>query len=97
MNWLDKTLFILVDFPSNFLRDLTIPSCELKSWNRSFFSVFPIMSVVFILLITGNITIITLNVFVSIGVSVFLILVCIILNQITYRNRLPSQIIVNYN
>jgi len=96
MNLFDKILFICVDFPSNFLRDLTIPSCELRSWNRTFFTIFPVTSVFFILLITNNIMLITLNVFVSIGVAVFLILICVILNQITYRNRLPSQIIVIY-
>ena len=94
MNCFEKTMFILIDFPFCFLRDLTVPSCELKNWNRLFFTLFPITSVLFLLFITGNLSVIALNWYVSLGVFLGLVVICVILNLITYRNRLPSQVLV---
>ena len=43
-----KIFFLLIDFPFNLLRNLTIPNCELHSWNRSLFILMPLSSTVFI-------------------------------------------------
>lgn len=94
MPWYEKGFFIIIDLPLNFLRDITIPACELKQWNRYFFSIFPLCATIFILLTSGNIGLFGKDIFLSIGILVGIIIICIILNQVTYRNRLPSQIIV---
>jgi len=95
MNWFNKILFIIIDFPTSFVRDLTIPPCELKRWNRTFFTLFPIMSITFILLVTNLIWVVAYNVYITIGVAIFLVLVCVLINQFTYRNRLPPCVLVN--
>lgn len=58
-NWKSKGIFgkifyALFDFPLTFIRDLTIPPCEISKWNRIIFIIMPLFIFSFIVATTQS-------------------------------------------
>jgi hypothetical protein len=101
MNAFQKFHFILLEFPLNIIRDITIPACEVVNWKRLFFILMPLTSTVFVVLATKSIFTykagweIFFENYIILLSTVFLILVMMIaFTYTTYRNRVPDQLIV---
>ncbi len=50
-NFLSKIWYFVVNLPLTLLRDLTIPPCEDQDWKQTLFSLIPIFSTLFIILV----------------------------------------------
>ena len=89
---LQKILFIVLDFPLNFLRDLTIPAYEESKWKRTMFIFQPITISLFLIVIFNlysaliNYWVVTLCYFIA------MLLLCFVFYRISYRTHLPSWI-----
>ena len=94
MNIVQKIMFIIIDFPFSILRDITIPACELKNWNQTIFNFMPLTAVIFIFLVTGRIKMLFMNLTIGLITLVIIVVLIIVLNLTTYRNRLPSYLMV---
>jgi len=89
-----KIFFILIDLPFNVLRDLTIPSCELDTWNRTFFVFMPLTSTVFVILITTSWDIFFDNLILLICTIVIIVVLIFVLRYNVYRNRIPKNLVI---
>ena len=93
--WEEKTLFlkiiyIILDFPLNFIRDCTIPAFEKEKWKRSMFIFLPIsLSIFFTIIFKLYSLYIT-----QYKIIIIYYIICIIISLIfyckTYRGSLPK-------
>ena len=95
-NWKDKTIigkiiYIIIDFPFNFLRDITIPAFEQIKWKRSMFIFLPISLSIFLTIIFDLYSYYKEYKLYFIIHYIICILICIIFFRITYRGSLPKQ------
>ena len=94
-NWEDKSIigkimYIIIDFPFNFLRDCTIPAFEEKKWKRLMFIFLPISLSIFFTLIFNLYSIYQYKKYIIIY-YIICIIICIIFFRKTYRGSLPKQ------
>jgi len=92
---MEKILYILIDFPFNVLRNLTIPACEQKKYHKLIFMLNPIFAIFFILLVTGNLSIFLTNQTYGLLLFVVIISILVLINFASPPDELPPYTIVN--
>ncbi len=95
-NWQDKSIFgkiiyIIIDFPFNFLRDCTIPAFEKIKWKRSMFIFLPISLSLFFTIIFNLYSIYQKHKLYITIYYIICLIICIIFFRKTYRGSLPKQ------
>lgn len=89
-NVFEKFLTVCIDFPFNFLRDLTIPAYEKEKWKRIIFILHPFTIPIFFILACLGPSFFHKH---YLGVSIFFSLMLIlsfIFYRITYRTNMPN-------
>ena len=89
-NIFQKTLFILVDFPFNLVRDATIPAYESSKWKRTMFIIQPFSISLFFLVIFKLYRYIAQYWYIVVSWVCLMMVLSFIFYRISYRTSLPS-------
>lgn len=87
-----KIIFIILDLPLNFLRDLTIPAYEEAKWKRTMFIFQPITISLFIIVIFNLYKTLIDYWIVTLCYFIVMLLLSFVFYRISYRTHLPSWI-----